>query len=220
MRSLARWVLSDSGLGELLPRGWLHGLGSRGYGGSCESPPLLLVSLWVFLLVKSNTMFRPQLTLPPSSIFSASSLLITLLVLPPDCPSHTFGLGFPFRSRPFDVLGTLLLCLSLGLFNFSWNQSAVTGWSESYVWVILILALICFVAFYLWERYMDTKALIPTEVLSRNSLLVYGSLWLGWMSLGVFLLYTTFLYVLFSTTDYTSKKEHSGRRLELVEAPR
>jgi hypothetical protein len=90
----------------------------------------------------------------------------------------------------FDFVGFILLAFFLGLFNFAWNQAPITGWSESYVWAMLIVAAGFAAAFFLWAKYMGDKALIPIAVLQRSSLLVYLSLWLGWMSFGVFLFYT------------------------------
>ena len=99
----------------------------------------------------------------------------------------------------------VLLSTALGLFNFAWNQSAVVGWPVGYVWGTLLAAGAAFVAFYFWERKAGRAALVPTEVrielapalieqvLQKTSLLVYLSLWLGWMSFGVFLYYTTLL---------------------------
>jgi len=40
---------------------------------------------------------------------------------------------------------------------------------------------------------MGVHALIPVEVLTRVNLLVYTSLWLGWVSFGTFLFYTVLL---------------------------
>jgi hypothetical protein len=105
-----------------------------------------------------------------------------LYVLPPDGPRHT--------TEKFDVVGSILLAAGLGIFNFCWNEAPLTGWSANYVWPLLIVSIAIFVAFYLWERRMGTDALIPTTVLQRNNIMVYLSLWLGWMSLGVFLFYT------------------------------
>ena len=95
----------------------------------------------------------------------------------------------------FDYIGSLLLVVALGLFNFTWNQAPLVGWGASYVWSMLIVSLVVFAAFFFWERRMGRRALIPPAVLSKTSLLVYLSLWLGWMSFGTFLLYTTLLYV-------------------------
>lgn len=126
-------------------------------------------------------------TTPTSAIFIAAFLAIGLYILPPDQ-------NLPPRSeRHFDIPGAVLLALALGLFNFCWNQASVVGWETVYVYVLLIVSIVTFVAFFLWERRIGRKALVPLEILTRKNLLVYLSLWLGWMSFGTFLLYTTLL---------------------------
>lgn len=145
-----------------------------GFGGLCESS-----SLEVGILISEAT--------PASAIFIAASLAIGLYILPPDenLPSPS--------ERHFDVPGAVLLALALGLFNFCWNQASVVGWETVYVYVLLIVSFFTFLAFFLWERRIGKKALIPLEVLTRKNLLVYLCLWLGWMSYGIFLLYTILL---------------------------
>ncbi|KAK8846854.1 hypothetical protein IAR55_005942 [Kwoniella newhampshirensis] len=152
-------------LGALAPAGfWV--------GGAIASIFAQLVSVrWIWWFI---------------AIFTFVFLLIGLYVLPPDTP-HPDPL-----SRRFDYIGAILLALSLGFFNFSWNQAALAGWSDPVVYVILIASLLCFPAFFFWERRVGKAALIPVEVLTKQSLLVYLTLWLGWMSLGVLILYTTF----------------------------
>lgn len=112
------------------------------------------------------------------------------------------GLGFiliPSSSRstihqPLDWLGALLLVLSLGLFNFAFNQGPVVGWHVEYVYILLIASIGFGAAFWFWEKRMGSeKALIPPVVLTRNSLLVYLCLWLGWMSFGLYALYLVLL---------------------------
>lgn len=85
--------------------------------------------------------------------------------------------------------------LFLGLFNFAWNQGPIVGWPQSYVYALLILSILAGVGFYFWERRAADDALIPVEVLHKNSLLVYVCLWLGWMSFGIWSLYTVQLWV-------------------------
>jgi hypothetical protein len=98
-------------------------------------------------------------------------------------------------SHSFDVVGTILLALGLGLFNFAWNQGPVAGWSQEYVWALLLVSVAAFGAFFVWERRMGNEALIPLVVMQKNNLFVFLSLWLGWMSLGGYWYYMLALYV-------------------------
>ncbi|OXG26040.1 MFS transporter [Cryptococcus neoformans Ze90-1] len=151
-------------LGALAPAGWCMS------GGVASLFAQFVDVRWIWWFV---------------AIFIAVFLAIGLYILPPDQ-------NLPPRSeRHFDILGAILLALGLGLFNFCWNQASVVGWEAVYVYVLLIISIITFVAFFLWERRIGRKALVPLEVLTRKNLLVYLSLWLGWMSFGTFLLYTT-----------------------------
>ncbi|GFZ46638.1 hypothetical protein JCM24511_03858 [Saitozyma sp. JCM 24511] len=163
-------------LGALAPAGfWAGGLIAAAFAVSGHVP-----WIWWFKWVRPTFSHSSRGSQVPSakcqvpnasSIQAALFLSLGLLVLPDDTPTHFLGLSFPLQPRRFDILGTLLLALSLGLLNFSWNQSALTGWSETYVYVILILSALSFVAFFLWEKRMGRKALIPTEVLGRTSAL-------------------------------------------------
>ncbi len=125
-----------------------------------------------------------------TALFSSAILALAVLILPPDEVHPSLA-----QVKAFDYVGTALLVAALGLFNFTWNQAPITGWSESYVWALLLVSVLTFVAFYFWERSVGSKALIPTAVLQRTSLLVYLSLWLGWMSFGIYLYYTAQLWV-------------------------
>ncbi|OXH25894.1 MFS transporter [Cryptococcus neoformans] len=121
-----------------------------------------------------------------TAMFTAVFLGVGIIVLPPDEPHPNSS------ERHFDWLGATLLALALGLFNFPWNQAPLVGWQEPYVYIIFIVSILFFVAFLLWERHIGLRALIPIEVLKRESLLVYLCLWLGWMSFGTYLFYLTF----------------------------
>ncbi|ODN86285.1 MFS transporter [Cryptococcus wingfieldii CBS 7118] len=153
-------------LGALAPAGfWVGGLIGALFGQ--------LVSMgWIFWF---------------TAILMTVFLVGGLLILPPDEPHRNPS------ERVFDYLGALLLALGLGLFNFCWNQAPVASrrWSEPYVYALFIVSFVFFGAFLWWERRMGKNALVPVEVLTRDSLLVYLCLWLGWMSFGTFLLYTT-----------------------------
>ncbi|OCF37435.1 hypothetical protein I316_00556 [Kwoniella heveanensis BCC8398] len=156
-------------LGALAPCGFV-------LGGSVAAIFVVLVSVeWVWWFV---------------AIFAFAFLLLGLWVLPSDrITSPPNQPPISVRLKQFDYVGTLLLISAMGIFNFVWNQAPLVGWQTVYVYVLLIVSIACFAAFFLWERRVGKTALIPVEVLSKHSLLVYLTLWLGWMSFGTFLLY-------------------------------
>ncbi|WVR04537.1 hypothetical protein IAU60_001544 [Kwoniella sp. DSM 27419] len=157
-------------LGALAPAGFM-------FGGAIAAVFAVLVDVrWIWWFV---------------AIFTFAFLLLGLYILPPDSltsPPNQAPLSS--RMRQFDYIGSVLLVFAMGLFNFVWNQAALAGWETVYVYVLLIVSVICFVAFFYWEKHVGKTALIPIEVLSKQSLLVYLSLWLGWTSFGTFLFYT------------------------------
>ncbi|WVQ97952.1 hypothetical protein IAU59_005072 [Kwoniella sp. CBS 9459] len=156
-------------LGALAPCGFV-------LGGLAAAIFVVLVSVeWVWWFV---------------AIFSFAFLLLGLWVLPSDRLSSPPNLPpISVRLKEFDYLGTLLLIFAMGIFNFVWNQAPLVGWETVYIYVLLIVSVALFAAFFLWEKRVGKTALIPVEVLSKQSLLVYLTLWLGWMSFGTFLLY-------------------------------
>ncbi|WRT64885.1 uncharacterized protein IL334_001821 [Kwoniella shivajii] len=134
-----------------------------------------------------------------TAIFTFVFLISGLLILPSDqhtsSKSSSTSSSLSNQSRQFDYIGTILLILAMGLFNFVWNQSSLVGWEKPYVYILLIISIISFILFFIWEKRIGKKALIPIEVLDKQNLLVYLTLWLGWMSFGSFLLYTMlFIY--------------------------
>ncbi|WVF69910.1 hypothetical protein IAT40_004694 [Kwoniella sp. CBS 6097] len=156
-------------LGALAPCGFI-------LGGGAAAIFVVLVSVeWIWWFV---------------AIFAFAFLLLGLCALPSDrLSSPPNQPPTSVRLKEFDYIGTVLLVFAMGIFNFVWNQAPLVGWETVYVYVLLIVSIACFAAFFLWERRVGRTALIPVEVLSKQSLLVYLSLWLGWMSFGTFLLY-------------------------------
>ncbi|WWC67828.1 uncharacterized protein I206_101745 [Kwoniella pini CBS 10737] len=125
-----------------------------------------------------------------TAIFIFIFLICGLFILPSD--ENISSNIIRKKIKSFDYGGTILLIFSMGLFNFVWNQSSLIGWEKQYIYILLILSILSFISFIFFEKNLGKKALIPIEVLSNQSLLVYLTLWLGWMSFGTFLLYSTF----------------------------
>ncbi|TYJ56292.1 hypothetical protein B9479_002982 [Cryptococcus floricola] len=105
------------------------------------------------------------------AILMAAFLVGGWFVLPPDEPHPD-----PSR-RHFDYLGAVLLAASLGLLNFCWNQAPLADrkWQEPYIYALLLVSLVGFAVFFWWERRIGKRALIPVELLKKESLLVYLS---------------------------------------------
>ena len=121
------------------------------------------------------------------------------------CCTVVLGLGavtFPADTaslaglKQFDWLGSLLLSLTLGFFNFAWNQGPLAGWPTALPLTFLVLSFPLGLAFFLYERRLGEKALVPIDLLRKTPLLVYLSLWMGWMSFGIWLYYLSLLCVL------------------------
>lgn len=93
----------------------------------------------------------------------------------------------------FDPWGTAFGVSGLVLFNFAFNQAIVVGWQTPYVYVLLIIGILFFVAFVFAEaRARDP--LIPLDAFHLRSILVLGCLALGWSSFGTFTFYS-FLFL-------------------------
>lgn len=88
----------------------------------------------------------------------------------------------------FDIPGSLAGILALVLINFSWNQGAVVGWPQAYVYVCLILGILSFIAFI----FIESRApfpLLPIKQLNREIILVLSTIAAGWGSFGIWIFY-------------------------------
>ncbi|GAA6034563.1 hypothetical protein JCM8097_005398 [Rhodosporidiobolus ruineniae] len=94
-------------------------------------------------------------------------------------------------SLHMDYRGAALGLSGMILFNFAFNHAPLVGWREFYVPLTLGLGLALIVLFFLWERRLGEKALLPTAIFNRNVIGTCLALWWGWMSFGCWLYYTT-----------------------------
>lgn len=88
------------------------------------------------------------------------------------------------RDKSFDYLGSITGVAGLTLFNVSWNQAPIVGWSTPYVYILLILSFCFLSAFFLIERKVRMP-LVPFTALSPKVAFVLGCVGLGWSSFGV-----------------------------------
>lgn len=89
----------------------------------------------------------------------------------------------------FDYLGAAAGVSGLVLINFAWNQGPNVGWDVPYVYVLLIVGVLCIVAFYYIEKWVKDP-LVPPEALQGETGFVLVCIAAGWSCFGIWLYYT------------------------------
>ncbi|ANB11103.1 Amf1p [Sugiyamaella lignohabitans] len=95
--------------------------------------------------------------------------------------------------QPFDILGALTGIGGLMLFNVAWNQGPVVGWSDPYVYILLILGVLLFVAFGIVETRVS-HPLVPVSTMKSSTILILTAVACGWACFGIWLYYTWQLF--------------------------
>ena len=90
--------------------------------------------------------------------------------------------------QTFDYLGALSGVSGLVLVNVAWNQGPTVGWPTPYVYVLLIIGILCLAAFVIIEKRVD-QPLLPVKSLSAPVLFVLSATAVGWASFGIWLFY-------------------------------
>lgn len=86
--------------------------------------------------------------------------------------------------KRFDLLGVSLVILGNGMFAaaLSLGDNAPDGWKTNYVLALLILSVVCMIAFVLWDLYYE-YALVPMQIFkNRNFSLAMAILALGFLA--------------------------------------
>lgn len=105
---------------------------------------------------------------------------------------HRVGHRLPHVGfRSFDYIGSLLGVAGLLLFACAWNQANNLGWETTYTYVLLIVGVVCIIAFAVFELYAPQPVLPPGLWARPGFTPVCIALALGWLSFGVFLYYST-----------------------------
>ncbi|KAK1853746.1 efflux pump antibiotic resistance [Colletotrichum chrysophilum] len=104
------------------------------------------------------------------------------LVLPHDEPVDKGG--------SIDYLGIVFSLGGLLLFNFAWNQSPSIGWDSPSVISTIIVSLLLFIAFMVWESKFAKEPIMPLTVFAAPTFtaLIFVAL-LTYMSVGISLWY-------------------------------
>jgi len=116
-----------------------------------------------------------------------ATAVLGYFVIPED--HHPQALGWRSLSvlefiEAVDALGGALGVMALVLINFAWNQAGVVGWSEPYVYVLLVVGVLLVPVFFWVEFRVVRSPLLPFDVLNRKVGLVLVCVACGWGSFG------------------------------------
>ncbi|KAL2826018.1 MFS general substrate transporter [Aspergillus pseudoustus] len=107
-----------------------------------------------------------------------------------------FAVIVPGESVPFDkggqidYIGAYFGVAGLVLFNFVWNQAPIVGWTEPYEYALLIVSLLHFLAFAIWETKFAKAPILPFNIWSAPSFgLMALSAFFAFMSVGIVIWY-------------------------------
>lgn len=127
------------------------------------------------------------------------------------CTAKRKGMEMSFRETitRLDLKGASLGVGGLLLLNVALNQAPIVGWSTSYTYFLVILALIAFVLFILSQRpNKNAYPLIPLDVMDAQTLFVLACTFFGWSAFGVCIFYIWDFFL--STTDGPSMTSLNG----------
>jgi MFS family permease len=109
-----------------------------------------------------------------------------LLVIPhTPSPKHTDHLSLATR---IDMPGAFAGIAGLVLINFAWNQAPVVGWTDPYIYILLIVGFLSLGAFGFIER-RATCPLVPISVLTGDVAWALSCIVAGWSSFGIAMYY-------------------------------
>ncbi|KAL8684577.1 MAG: hypothetical protein Q9218_008235, partial [Villophora microphyllina] len=107
---------------------------------------------------------------------------MAILLVPEDKPIDPNG--------KVDWFGAYLGVGGLILFNFVWNQAPLAGWSSPYEITLLIISLIHFAAFALWEIRVAPEPILPFNIWNAPSFgVLMLTIFFSFMSLGIYFWY-------------------------------
>lgn len=112
---------------------------------------------------------------------------LALLVIPKALGERAGGDG---ANRPqFDWIGSFLVVAGLVLVNVAFNNAPLYGWGTPHVYFLLIMGLMCLVAF-IWVELRVVNPLLPISAFTSTVCYVLVLVGVGWGSFGIWVFYT------------------------------
>jgi len=122
------------------------------------------------------------------AVFGFVTYTVANLSIPNDPPPDPDG--------QIDWVGACLGVAGLILFNFVWNQAPTTGWDTPYIYTLLIVSILSFIIFVLWESRVAASPILPLTIWKAPSFgLLMVVIFIAFMSLGIFIWYQTLIMI-------------------------
>jgi MFS family permease len=111
-------------------------------------------------------------------------LAVSAVLIIPKALSHK-----PKDPPGFDFSGCVVGVAGLVLINVAWNNGPLYGWSTPHVYFVLIIGVLCIIAF-LWVERRTLHPILPVHAMNGTVGFVLALVGLGWGAFGVWVFYT------------------------------
>lgn len=115
--------------------------------------------------------------------------LLAIVVIPDVEPDNTMRMSLKEKLVALDPLGAVVGVTALILINISWNQAPAVGWSQPYIYVILIIGVLVLAAFFFIEARLSRNPLVPFKALTGDVAWILACIACGWGCFGISIFY-------------------------------
>lgn len=103
--------------------------------------------------------------------------------------------------KEFDFLGSITGCSGLIILNFAITQGPLIGWNTVYIIVLMVLAVLLIIGFFVLELHFIKNPLLPKAIFNYKIGLVLATIGLGWGSFGIWQYY--YWVIILELREYT-----------------
>lgn len=145
---------------------------------------------WGFVIGALFASIFAQLTWWPwlfwSYAFTCWGLSIFAVIAVPKSLAHDAQFAGRTDRPGMDWTGSVLGVSGLVLVNVAWNNAPLFGWDTPHVYFLLIIGILCLIAF-VWVEARAVSPLIPVSVLTKPVVYTMALVGIGWGSFGIWI---------------------------------
>jgi MFS family permease len=145
---------------------------------------------WGFVIGALFASIFAQLTWWPwafwSYAFACWGLSIFAVIAVPKSLAHDAQFAGRTDRPGMDWTGSVVGVSGLVLINVAWNNAPLFGWDTPHVYFLLIIGILCMIAF-VWVEARAVSPLIPVAVLTKPVVYTMALVGIGWGSFGIWI---------------------------------